>query len=60
MGVVFFTSGMGCYLTSLAQGYLDQEKAIDLNGINFKTSKAFNVNSLIIVSILTLIYVTLG
>jgi SSS family solute:Na+ symporter len=51
---------MGCYLTSLAQGYLDQEKAIDLNGINFKTSKAFNVNSLIIVSILTLIYVTLG
>jgi SSS family solute:Na+ symporter len=60
MGVVFFASGMGCYLTSAAQGYLDQEKAIDLNGINFKTSKAFNVNSLIIVSILTLIYVTLG
>ena len=60
MGVVFFASGMGCYLTSLAQGYLDQEKAIDLNGINFKTSKAFNVNSLIIVSILTLIYISLG
>ena len=31
MGVVFFASGMGCYLTSAAQGYLDQEKAIDLN-----------------------------
>ena len=58
--VLFSLLQMGCYLTSLAQGYLDQEKAIDLNGINFRTSKAFNVNSLIIVSILTLIYVTLG
>ena len=44
----------------MLQGYRDQEKAIDLSGINFSTSKAFNTNTLIIVSVLTLIYVTLG
>ena len=60
MGAVFFASGLGCYLTSLAQGYIDQQKAVDLNGINFSTSKAFNFNTLIIVSILTFIYVTFG
>ena len=60
MGFVFFASGLGCYITSLAQGYLDQEKAIDLAGIDFSTTRAFNTNSLIIVSLLTLIYVTLG
>jgi SSS family solute:Na+ symporter len=56
MGIVFFMSGFGCYLTALIQGYTDQEKAIDINGINFSTSKSFNINSLIIVSILVLIY----
>jgi SSS family solute:Na+ symporter len=60
MGAVFFASGLGCYLTSRAQGYLDQEKAIDLAGIDFSTTKAFNINTLIIVSVLTLIYITLG
>tara|TARA_B100001769_G_C21558295_1_gene317499 strand:- start:1 stop:498 length:498 start_codon:yes stop_codon:yes gene_type:complete len=60
MGAVFFASGLGCYLTSLSQGYFDQEKAIDLAEIDFSTTKTFNINSLIIVSILTLIYVTLG
>ena len=60
MGAVFFASGLGCLLTSYLQGYKDQEKAIDLNGINFSTSKAFNVNTLIIISVLTIIYVTLG
>ena len=60
MGAVFFASGLGCYLTSRAQGYLDQEKAIDLAGIDFSTTKTFNVNTLIIVSVLALIYITLG
>ena len=60
MGAVFFASGFGCFITSYLQGYRDQEKAIDLSGINFSTSKAFNANALIIVSVLTLIYVTLG
>ena len=56
MGIVFYMSGFGCYLIALIQGYTDQEKAIDINGINFSTSKSFNINSLIIVSILVLIY----
>jgi len=60
MGAVFFASGLGCYITSRAQGYLDQDKAIDLAGIDFSTTRAFNLNTLIIVSILTLIYITLG
>jgi len=56
MGVVFFISGLGCYLTVLMQGFKDQEKAINLNNINFKTSRAFNINSLIVTSVLVLIY----
>jgi SSS family solute:Na+ symporter len=56
MGIVFFMSGFGCYLTSLLQGYTDQEKAIDLKGIDFSTSKSFNVNSLIVITVLVLIY----
>ena len=56
MGIVFFASGLGCYLTTLAQGYLDQEKAIDLKGIDFSTSKAFNINTLIVVSVLAVVY----
>ena len=56
MGVVFFASAFGCYMTSLIQGYQDQPKAIDLNGINFSTSKSFNVNTVIVVSVLALIY----
>ena len=53
-------TSIGCFITSYLQGYRDQEKAIDLSGINFSTSKAFNINTLIIVFVLTLIYVTLG
>jgi SSS family solute:Na+ symporter len=49
-------SGFGCYLTSLLQGYADQEKAIDLKGIDFSTSKSFNINSLIVITVLVLIY----
>jgi SSS family solute:Na+ symporter len=56
MGIVFFASGFGCYLTTLAQGYLDQEKAIDLNGIDFSTSNAFNINTIIVVSVLAVVY----
>jgi SSS family solute:Na+ symporter len=56
MGIVFFMSGFGCYLTSLLQGYTDQEKAIDLKGIDFSTSKSFNINSLIVITVLVLIY----
>ena len=56
MGIVFFASAFGCYITSLLQGYQDQPKAIDLKGIDFSTSKSFNFNAVIIVGILTIIY----
>jgi SSS family solute:Na+ symporter len=58
MGIVFFVSAFACYLTTLLQGYQDQPKAIDLKGINFSTSRAFNINTVIIVGILALIYGT--
>jgi len=56
MGLVFLVSGFGCYLTSLLQGYSDQEKAIDLSGISFKTERSFNYSTLIICIILTITY----
>ena len=56
MGIVFFVSAFACYITTLLQGYQDQAKAIDLKGINFSTSRAFNINTIIIVGILALIY----
>ena len=59
MGVVFLVSGFACYITSLLQGYSDQEKAIDISGINFKTEKSFNISTMIICIILTIIYILL-
>ena len=56
MGVVFIISGFACYITSLLQGYVDQDKAIDTAGINFKTERSFNVNTLIICINLTITY----
>jgi SSS family solute:Na+ symporter len=58
MGIVFFISGFACYTTSLIQGYQAQAKAIDLNGIDFTTSRSFNINTIIVVSVLTFIYIT--
>jgi SSS family solute:Na+ symporter len=59
MGVVFLISGFACYLTSLLQGYDDQEKAIDISGINFKTESSFNISAVIICIILTITYLLL-
>ena len=56
MGVVFLISGLTCYMTALIQGYTDQEKAIDLNDINFSTSKGFNYSTVAIVAVLAVIY----
>ena len=56
MGVVFLTSGLACYVTAFIQGYADQDKAIDLNGINFGTSKGFNISTVVIVAALVVIY----
>jgi len=56
MGLVFLVSWFGLYLTSLLQGYSDQEKAIDLSGISFKTERSFNYSTAIICIILTITY----
>ena len=58
MSIVFVLSALGCWLTSFLQGYKNQEKAINLNNINFSTSKAFNINTLIVVVFLGIIYTT--
>jgi SSS family solute:Na+ symporter len=59
MGVVFLISGFTCYLTSLLQGYSDQEKAIDISGINFKTESSFNFSTAVICIILIITYLLL-
>ena len=56
MGIVFLVTGFLCYMTALVQGYTDQEKAVDLNAINFQTSKGFNISTLVILVILIIIY----
>ena len=58
MSIVFALSAVGCWLTSFLQGYKNQEKAINLNNINFSTTKAFNINTLIVVVVLGIIYTT--
>ena len=58
MSIVFVLSAVGCWLTSFLQGYKNQEKAINLNNINFSTSRAFNINTLIVVVVLGIIYTT--
>ena len=59
MAVVFFSSFFVCYLTSLIQGYTDSPKAINLNDMSFATSKAFNINTAVVVVILSIIYISL-
>ena len=44
---------------SLIQGYTDSPKAINLNDMSFATSKAFNVNTAVVVVILSIIYISL-
>ena len=56
MGIVFLVTGFLCYMTALVQGYTVQEKAVDLNSINFQTSKGFNISTLVILVILIVIY----
>ena len=58
MSIVFVLSALGCWLTSFLQGYKNQEKAINLNNINFSTSRAFNINTFIVVLVLGIIYTT--
>ena len=60
MTIVFMLSAIGCWAVAYFQGYKDQDKAIDLTNINFSTTKAFNINTCIIVIALAMIYITLA
>ena len=57
MTIVFVLSALGCIVTTHLQGYKDQAKAIDLSTVNFSTTKAFNLNTIIIIYALVCIYV---
>ena len=57
MTIVFILSALGCIVTTYIQGYKNQIKAIDLSAVNFSTSKAFNLNTIIIIFALVCIYV---
>ena len=56
MGIVFLVTGFLCYMTALVQGYSDQEKAIYLSSINFKTSCGFNISTGVILIVLIAVY----
>jgi SSS family solute:Na+ symporter len=56
MGIVFLVTGFLCYMTALVQGYSDQEKAVDLSSINFKTSRSFNISTGLILIVLVAVY----
>jgi hypothetical protein len=43
-------------MTALVQGYSDQEKAVDLSSINFKTSRSFNISTGLILIVLVAVY----
>ena len=56
MGIVFLVTGFLCYMTALVQGYSDQEKAINLSSIDFKTSSGFNISTGVILIVLIAVY----
>ena len=60
MTIVFMLSAIGCWSVAYFQGYKDQDNAINLSNINFSTTKAFNINTCIIVFALAMIYITLA
>ena len=59
MGVVFISGGLACYLTVLIQGAGINTKAVDLSTVNFSTSSSFNINTLVVIFFLAIIYISL-
>ena len=59
MAVVFISSGLACYLTVLIQGAGINTKAVDLSTVNFSTSTSFNINTLVVIVFLAIIYISL-
>ena len=56
MLMVFLLSALIAVIVVMVQGNQDHPKAVNLQSINFKTSKAFNVNTLVISLILIAFY----
>jgi SSS family solute:Na+ symporter len=56
MGIVFIASAILAFLVVMLQGNADHPKAVKLNTINFKTSTAFNINTLIVILVLIVFY----
>jgi len=56
MGMVFLLTALIAWTVVKLQGNHDHPKAVNLDSINFKTSKGFNVNTLIVVAILAVFY----
>ena len=59
MAVVFISSGLACYLIVLIQGAGINTKAVDLSTVNFSTSSSFNINTLVVIFFLAIIYISL-
>ncbi len=56
MSIVFVVSALLAVLVVVMQGFKDHPKAVNLSSINFKTSTAFNINTIIITIILVIFY----
>ena len=59
MAVVFISSGLACDLTVLIQGAGINTKAVDLSTVNLTTSSSFNINTLVVIFFLAIIYISL-
>jgi len=56
MGVVFVATAILAFIVVMIQGNKDHPKAVDLGSMNFKTSSIFNLNTIIVLIILTVFY----
>lgn len=58
VAIVFLLSFITAIFVSILEGNKDQEKAVDLEGINFKTKTSFNIATLGVIAILIALYAT--
>jgi SSS family solute:Na+ symporter len=56
IAIVFILCGLLAVIVTYMSGGKDQEKAIDLNGVNFKTEPVYNVACLGVVLVLIAFY----
>ncbi|MBT8141738.1 MAG: sodium transporter, partial [Gammaproteobacteria bacterium] len=58
MGIVFIASALMAVVVVMLQGFKDHPKAVDLKAMNFKTSRVFNINTMVICLVLIVFYKT--